>query len=290
MSGGGWQADLRSAARSLGGDVCRGAILCPGPGHGPRDRSLSVRPSVSSPDGFLAHSFAGDDWRECRDHVRSELGIVRDCASPRPAQVRRPAPALQPHDDARSAGALALWRPAVDPRGTVAERYLASRGLTLADDVAGPVLRWHSGIRAVIAFFRDIETNAPHAVSRTYLDVDGRKLARRFLGPVGGAAIKIDADEVVSAGLYVGEGIETCLPRERSACARLGPSARPERSQRFLFLTASPRFRSYASTMRRTPGPRRRSRRAGKLRAARCSTSGLTKGRTSMTRSGGDAA
>ena len=171
--------------------------------------------------------------------------------------------------------------------GTVAERYLASRGLTLADDVAGPVLRWHSGIRAVIAFFRDIETNAPHAVSRTYLDVDGRKLARRFLGPVGGAAIKIDADEVVSAGLYVGEGIETCLPRERSACARLGPSARPERSQRFLFLTASPRFRSYASTMRRTPGPRRRSRRAGKLRAARCSTSGLTKERTSMTRSGG---
>lgn len=38
--------------------------------------------------------------------------------------------------------------------------------------------------------FRNILTNEPQAVSRTFLDVDGRKIKRKFLGHVGGAAIK----------------------------------------------------------------------------------------------------
>jgi len=34
--------DVRAAARALGGDVVgRDQILCPGPGHSPRDRSLA---------------------------------------------------------------------------------------------------------------------------------------------------------------------------------------------------------------------------------------------------------
>jgi hypothetical protein len=32
-----------------------------------------------------------------------------------------------------------------------------------------------------------------------------------MLGPVGGAAIKLDADENVEQGLTIGEGFETCL-------------------------------------------------------------------------------
>ena len=65
---------LRSMATALGGDVMKSTkgvpyILCPGPGHSPRDRSLSVTPSSSAPDGFVANSFANDDWRVCRDHV-----------------------------------------------------------------------------------------------------------------------------------------------------------------------------------------------------------------------------
>ncbi len=48
--------------------------------------------------------------------------------------------------------------------------------------------------------------------SRTFLDRDGRhRLDRKFLGPVGGAAIKLDADENVLGGLTIGEGIETCM-------------------------------------------------------------------------------
>jgi hypothetical protein len=64
------------------------------------------------------------------------------------------------------ADALALFRDAVDPRGTPAERYFRERrGLDLPDDLCGPVLRWHAGERAVVALFRNIATGAgrdPH--------------------------------------------------------------------------------------------------------------------------------
>jgi putative DNA primase/helicase len=106
---------------------------------------------------------------------------------------------------------LALWRQGVDPRGTLAERYLASRKLNLCDVDAGEVLRWHPGIGAVLALFRNISNDELQAVSRTFLDKEGRKLDRRFLGPVGGAAIKLDLDDAVLGGLQIGEGVETCL-------------------------------------------------------------------------------
>jgi Toprim domain len=71
-------ADLRAAARALGGEVAGGEVLCPGPRHGARDRSLSVKPSASSRNGFLVHSFAGDPWQDCRGHVTRLLGIEHE--------------------------------------------------------------------------------------------------------------------------------------------------------------------------------------------------------------------
>ena len=41
--------DLRGIARALGGEVAGAQVLAPGPGHGPRDRSLSVRLCASAP-------------------------------------------------------------------------------------------------------------------------------------------------------------------------------------------------------------------------------------------------
>lgn len=174
------------------------------------DRSLSVRLSAASPDGFIAFSHCGDDWAECKDHVKARLGI-RFEPQRRPS---RPAPkpvAPPPADDDRTGPALALWRASVDPRGTLVETYLNSRKLDLGDDAAGEVLRWHPGINAMVALFRNIVTDEPRAVSRTFLDREGRKLGRKFLGPVGGSAIKLDADENVLGGLHIGEGVETCM-------------------------------------------------------------------------------
>jgi hypothetical protein len=67
--------DPLAMARALNGDVSAGQILCPGPGHSDSDRSLSVKLDKDDPEGFVTHSFAGDDWKACREHVRIKLGL-----------------------------------------------------------------------------------------------------------------------------------------------------------------------------------------------------------------------
>jgi hypothetical protein len=65
-----------SIARALGGDISAdGQIVAPGPGHSQRDRSLSIKIDPAAPDGFVVESFASDDWKTCRDHVRQKLGL-----------------------------------------------------------------------------------------------------------------------------------------------------------------------------------------------------------------------
>ncbi len=65
--------DLRSIAGALGGEVSGGQVLAPGPGHSPNDRSLSVK--LDGGDGFVVHSFAGDDPIVCKDYVRAKAGL-----------------------------------------------------------------------------------------------------------------------------------------------------------------------------------------------------------------------
>ena len=67
--------DLRSIAKALGGEVSGGQVLAPGPGHSPKDRSLSVKPDPNAPDGFTVHDFAGGDWKAGKDFVREKLGL-----------------------------------------------------------------------------------------------------------------------------------------------------------------------------------------------------------------------
>jgi len=205
---------LSDAARRLGGEVCGRQIVCPGPGHSPRDRSLCVRLDPEAPDGYVVHSFAGDDPLACRDHVRDRLGLPPWAPGRCTRYVRRPAPrARLAADDGhreRIARAGTIWGATVDPRGTPAERYLRSRGLALDGDLA-EVVRWHPESRAMVAIMRDIITDTPCGVHRTYLDGAGRKIERRMLGRARRAAIKLDADGDVTTGLIIGEGVETCL-------------------------------------------------------------------------------
>jgi hypothetical protein len=62
-------------AELLGGDVSGSQVLCPGPGHSVGDRSLSIKVDSGASDGFVLHSFAGDDAIVCRDYVRERLGL-----------------------------------------------------------------------------------------------------------------------------------------------------------------------------------------------------------------------
>jgi len=64
-------------------------ITIPGPGHSPRDRSLSVTFDPAAPDGFVCTSFAGDEWRACKDYVRAKFGLPRTVsACPAPLGTR----------------------------------------------------------------------------------------------------------------------------------------------------------------------------------------------------------
>lgn len=64
-------------AHALGGEVSGSQILAPGPGHSPKDRSLSIRLDDTAPDGMVVHSFAGDDALACKDYVRDRAGLAK---------------------------------------------------------------------------------------------------------------------------------------------------------------------------------------------------------------------
>jgi hypothetical protein len=177
-----------------------------------RDQCLGV---TIYPDG-------GVGWRcfHCGDTGGASLQSSRRPIRSNNARLRVRMPAEQSNDEARRIRrALAIWNEARDPRGTLAERYLmVERGLHLPDEVAGSVIRFHPAlffegaqVPAMVSLFRDIKTNEPCGIHRVFLDSEGHKIKRMMLGPVGGAAVKLDADENVTLGLAVGEGIETCL-------------------------------------------------------------------------------
>src|SRR5437879_9614583 len=100
---------LRSMAAALGGDVVKGRdgpfILCPGPGHSAKDRSLSVAPSATDSDGFVCFSHANDAWQDCRDHIRGRIG--RRSSEYRETAKRQVKRQNAPADN--SAVAVRLW-------------------------------------------------------------------------------------------------------------------------------------------------------------------------------------
>jgi putative DNA primase/helicase len=234
--------DAARIARTLGGEVSgRNTILCPGPGHSPKDRSLSVKLDPTAPEGFLTFSHSGDDWRACRGHVRERLGLPTwepgdeqrrtipqhhidkwDLASIE-AEANEPPRAWTEDELLSIAKAQRMWEQGRDPRGTLAERFLHDgRKLDLPTELAGPVLRFHPRcpwrdentgrtlfIPALIAAFTSIFDNSITAVHRIRVDQPERwpKTERRMLGIVSRAAIKLDALD--GDTLAIGEGVET---------------------------------------------------------------------------------
>lgn len=198
------QPNLKSAAQALYGDIAgRNRILCPGPGHSRRDRSLSV---TFTGDDFLVHSFAGDDFRECRDHVKAVLSLSDDEPA-RAVAFNDNTPHVDPQRLRNQASAAEIWERSVPLPGTLAETYLASRGLTYAGDA----LRFYPGGRAMVALITNAITGEPQGLHRTFLDRDGNRTSKKMLGAAAGGVVRLSSDDEVAAGLAVAEGIETAL-------------------------------------------------------------------------------
>lgn len=206
---------LIEIVRRLGGELYDGArrALVPGPGHGPRDRSVSL---FATGGRILVHSFAGDDWRAVRDHI-SARGVSLSDRSRLEAGPTREGHA--PSRPERLAIAAELWDTARPVAGSLAEAHARARaiGRSLPE-----VLRFHpaapsaiyarAGRRrpALLAAIRDMD-GVFCGVEVTYLTADGGgAFVRRKTvgGRPAGAAVRLDpAGEMMA----VGEGVFTCL-------------------------------------------------------------------------------
>lgn len=223
--------DPRSIAAAMGGQVTgRDSVNVPGPGHSKADRSLAIKLNSRAPGGFVVYSHAGDDPIHCRDYVRDCLKLERWSASEgtcgAPFSVSDTGPDLK--NERNKQFALRIWSQAVSPLGSIVEFYLREhRGLVLPPDVAGDVMRFHGSLYVdpqvrqpgMVCLLRNIETNEPTGIHRTYLDrATAQKLDRKMLGIAKGAVIKFDS--VSTETLTIGEGIETVLS---ARAAGLGP-------------------------------------------------------------------
>lgn len=204
-------------AQLLGGVVVKpDQVLCPGPGHSPKDLSLSVR---FSGDTILVHSFAGQDWQDCHAYVLGKLGI-RDVPKFQPNISNKPLG--KPKDlsaGPKTADFYSIWNEGVGIRDTPAEAYLSKRGVAYS----GTELRWHlkcpfgkaTKAGCMIALVRNIETGEPQAIHRTAISNSGEKRSdlgsggRKALGPTKNGAVRLFEPE--NGTIAVAEGIETSL-------------------------------------------------------------------------------
>jgi len=150
---------LREMAHALGGEVSGGQVLCPGPNHSRKDRSLAVR--IGRSGEIICHSFAGDPWQECLDHVRRELGLHASKWAPtRPIPASKASLSPAPDNGARGRD---LWQSAIDIRGTLAERYFVEeRKLAIDGEDFSHVLRFHPRCRSKPIILRNTRPPLSH--------------------------------------------------------------------------------------------------------------------------------
>jgi hypothetical protein len=66
---------LQLIAKTFGGEVSGQNVLIPGPGHSPKDRSLSVKLAPDRELGIEWHSYAGDAPRDVLRYLAGRLGL-----------------------------------------------------------------------------------------------------------------------------------------------------------------------------------------------------------------------
>jgi putative DNA primase/helicase len=144
----------------------------------------------------IAEDLIGNKRPDDPEPPRQQVSWVRD------AEQKR-VEALRIWDEAKPL----LSSPLVE-QYYVEHRKIPIRGLGKFDHV----LRWSPSECAVVALVTDIETGAPQAIHRTFLStIDGNKIGRKYLAPVGGGVIRLCHDVSITDRLCIGEGVETCL-------------------------------------------------------------------------------
>ncbi|WP_377829594.1 toprim domain-containing protein [Bradyrhizobium lupini] len=131
-------------------------------------------------------------------------------------RIPRPVHREEADDAVRIRRALQIWDGVQPLRDSLAERYLARRGIRVPDE-ALDVLGFHPGCPfrsatapALIALIQDITTGEPVGVHRRQLTCDATAAGPPMsLGPKSGGVIRLSS--AISADLAIGEGVETSL-------------------------------------------------------------------------------
>ena len=191
-------------------------------GHCPFHRDRTPSFTVVDAKGFF-HCFGCGAHGDAIAFLRRVASLsfseaVSQIANSTPAGV---SPILRRTRDSRPAASkwwAEVWSRSKSAAGTLAERYLRCRGITI--DVP-PMLRFVPRLRhapsglespAIVAAFQDLTGNIT-GIHRTYLSPDGRSKAavegpKRMAGRCWGAAIRLGP---AGETLAVAEGIETAL-------------------------------------------------------------------------------
>ncbi|MDB5430333.1 MAG: hypothetical protein JWP35_1449 [Caulobacter sp.] len=214
--------DLEAVRRALGGRLSAdGRRWCgPGPGHSKRDGSLSVR--IREDGAVLIHSFAGDAFDACAQHLGLDRRPGQGPAWRRaPVADRRAAAKQRSEEAAMLAFCTGVWAERGPIGGSPAADHLMRRGLpgpfpdALAFHADAPfTYRGDRGGPAMMALARD-RMGQITGLHLTSIGLDhrrdgkGRRL-RRMFGRMSGSAVQL-APMGADGVLAVAEGIETAL-------------------------------------------------------------------------------
>jgi putative DNA primase/helicase len=207
-------------ARALGGRrngqgyLCKCPVQSHGRGHGDKNPSLSI----ADGDGkLLVRCFAGCDSRDVLAELRRRglLELSRDDNTPR--RFTPPPAPTKPEEPEPDERALGLWRKAIPAHGTLVEKYLRARCITL--DIPPSIRFLHYvdympriGFSAMVAAVQrpDRQVIAVHV---TFLDPSGERKAkvtdpRKTFGKLGTGAVRLGPS---CPKLGIAEGTETAL-------------------------------------------------------------------------------
>jgi len=184
-----------------------------------RPRALTISPrgicdhadsnTGYSPIDLVAETF-GISPAEAKDWLAARLGGV---ATPEYAAPVRPAVVESGRSSAKLAAMGRLWDSCIPLPGTPAERYLHGRGLSYNGDA----IRFRPAGCTMAVAITDAETGALVGVQQTHLKRDGTPKRRpdgtrlKLTAGYGAGVVRLSADEDVTYGLAVAEGVETAL-------------------------------------------------------------------------------
>lgn len=201
-----------------------GLALCPA--HGDRKPSLSL---ADAPDGrLLLNCKAGCQFADIMTALRDRGLIVGSSSTFTPdlAEIARREAKSEQIAARTERKVMATWSEAQPIAGTVAERYLRSRGITcdLPQSLRFHPECWHPTAKRFPAMIARIDGLPRLAIHRTYLQPDGSAKAKvdppkAMQGAAKGGAVRLAKAD---GPLVVAEGIETALSL---ACGLLTGSA-----------------------------------------------------------------